>query len=145
MPPNPDLPTIPILLIDGNHADRTFFADQLKRRSSDYAILEATTGEEGLTLYRSHRIDCVVVTVELPDQSGFKVLVDLVPMASRPNVAVVMLTNQLQRGLGELARQNGAYACFVKHFMSGEDLDRAIQRAMTFVDQIPKEDRYRPR
>src|SRR4051812_44691544 len=59
-------------------------------------------------------------------------------MASRPNVAVVMLTNRLQRGLGEVARQNGAYACFVKQFMSGEDLDRAIQRAMAFVEQSPR-------
>src|SRR4029078_12704137 len=90
------------------------------------------------------RIDCVVVAFELPDQSGCTVLADLVPLASRPNVAVVMLTNRLHRGLGELARRNGAYACFIKQFMSGDDLDRAIQRAMTFVGLMPKEDRYRP-
>jgi CheY-like chemotaxis protein len=141
MPPNSEVPTTSVLLIDGNDTDRKYFADQLKDRSPDYKILEATDGEEGLTLYRSRRIDCVVVALELPDQSGLKVLVDLVPMASRPNVAVVMLTNRLQRGLGEIARQNGAYACFVKQFMSGEDLDRAIQRAMAFVEQMPKEDR----
>jgi CheY-like chemotaxis protein len=145
MPPNSEVPTTSVLLIDGNDTDRKYFADQLKGRSPDYKILEATDGEEGLTLYRSRRIDCVVVALELPDQSGLKVLVDLVPMASRPHVAVVMLTNRLQRGLGEIARQNGAYACFVKQFMSGEDLDRAIQRAMAFVGQMPKEDRpYRP-
>ena len=85
-----------------------------------------------------------MVALELPDQSGLRVLVDLVPLASRPNVAVVMLTNRLQRGLGELARQNGAYACFVKQYMSGEDLDRAIQRAMAFVGNMPKEERDRP-
>jgi len=144
MPSNADLPTTSVLLIDGNDTDRRYFADQLKNRSRDYKILEATDGESGLLLYRSRRIDCVVVALELPDQSGLKVLVDLVPMASRPNVAVVMLTNRLQRGLGEIARQNGAYACFVKQFMSGEDLDRAIHRAMAFVGQMPKEDRYRP-
>src|SRR5438067_978082 len=119
MPPNSEVPTTSVLLIDGNDTDRKYFADQLKDRSPDYKILEATDGEEGLILYRSRQIDCVVVALELPDQSGLKVLVDLVPMASRPNVAVVMLTNRLQRGLGEIARQNGAYACFVKQFMSG--------------------------
>jgi CheY-like chemotaxis protein len=141
MPPNSEVPTTSVLLIDGNDTDRKYFVDQLKGRSPDYKIFEATDGEEGLTLYRSRPIDCVVVALELPDQSGLKVLVDLVPMASKPNVAVVMLTNRLQRGLGEIARQNGAYACFVKQFMSGEDLDRAIQRAMAFVGQMPKEDR----
>jgi DNA-binding NarL/FixJ family response regulator len=141
MPPNSEVPPTSLLLIDGNDTDRNYFAKQLKGRSPDYEILEATDGESGLLLYRSRRIDCVVVALELPDQSGLKVLVDLVPIASRPNVAVVILTNRLQRGLGEIARQNGAYACFVKQFMSGEDLDRAIQRAMAFVGQMPKEDR----
>jgi len=144
MPPNPDLLTTSVLLIDGSDADRKYFADQLKGRSPDYKILEATNGEDGLILYRYRRIDCVVVALELPDQSGLKVLVDLVPIASRPNVAVIVLTNRLQRGLREIALQNGAYACFVKQFMSGDDLDRAIQRAIAFVGRMPKEDRYGP-
>jgi len=133
--------TTSVLLIDGNEADRKYFADQLKGRSPEYKILEATDGEAGLTLYRSRRIDCVVLALELANQSGYKVLVDLVPIASRPKIAVIMLTNRLQRGLREIARQNGAYACFVKQFMSGDDLDRAIQRAIAFVGQMPKEDR----
>ena|SRR5207249_1586237 len=145
MPPNRERPTTSILLIDGNDTDRRYFAYQLKGRSPEYEVLEAADGEAGLALYRSRRIDCVVVALELPDQSaGFKVLVDLVPIASRPNVAVILLTNRLQRGLREIARQNGAYACFMKQFMSKEDLDRAIRRAIAFVVRLPKEDRYRP-
>jgi len=144
MPPNRERPTTSILLIDGNDTDRRYFAYQLKGRSPEYEVLEAADGEAGLALYRSRRIDCVVVALELPDQSGFKVLVDLVPIASRLNLAVIMLTNRLQRELREIARQNGAYACFVKRFMSGDDLDRAIQRAIAFVGRLPKEDRYRP-
>jgi DNA-binding NarL/FixJ family response regulator len=144
MPPNPDLATTSILLIDGNATDRYAYAAALKRCSPDYHIIEATDGEAGLNLYRSRRVDCVVLALELPDMSGFKVLVDLVPIASRPNLAVIMLTNRLQRGLREIALQNGAYTCFVKQYMSGEDLDRAIPRAMAFVGQMPKEDRYRP-
>jgi DNA-binding NarL/FixJ family response regulator len=137
-----DLPATSVLLIDGNATDRKHFADQLKRRFQGYQILEATDREDGLAICRSRRIDCVVVTIELPDESGFKVLVDLIPIASRPNLAVVMLTNRLQRGLHEIAWQNGAYSCFVKRFMSAEDLDRAIQRAMAFVGPIPKEERH---
>ena len=69
MPPNPDLPATSVLLIDGNHTERKFFADQLKDRSPDYKILEATNGEEGLILYRSRRIDCVVISFPVePDR-----------------------------------------------------------------------------
>lgn len=35
-------------------------------------------------------------------------------------------------------------ACFVKQHTTGEDLDKAIQRAVAFVGQMPKEYRYRP-
>jgi DNA-binding NarL/FixJ family response regulator len=86
----------------------------------------------------------VVLELSLPDQSGFQTLVELVPIASRPHVAVVILTQMTHRGVWELAKQNGGYACLAKKFTSGGDLDNAIQGAMAFVGQLPKEDRYRP-
>ena len=144
MPQKPEIPTTSVLLIDGNHTDRIGFATHLKNCSPDGTILEAMDGQSGLNLYRSRRMDCVVLALELTDRSGFEVLVDLVPIASKPSIAVVVLTNRIQRGLHEIARQNGAYACFVKQFTTGNDLERAILRAMAFVGQMPKEDRYRP-
>jgi DNA-binding NarL/FixJ family response regulator len=141
----PYTPTTSVLLIDANDTDRIRFAAHLKNCSPDYTTFEAIDGRTGLNLYRSRRIDCVVLALELPDQSGFKVLVDLVPIASRPHVAVVALTDRTSpRGLHEVAMQNGAYACFVRQFTSGDDLERAILRSMAFVGQMPKEDRYRP-
>jgi len=144
MPPNAGLPSTSILFIDTNKDDRTYFTEGLKRRSPDYRILEAPDGGSGLELYRSERVDCVVLAIELSDCSGFRVLVDLVPIASRPNVAVLMLTKNTQRRLHQLALQNGAYDCFVKSFTTVDDLERAIQRAMSFIGRIPKEERYRP-
>ena len=141
---NADLPRTTVLFIDANDADRTVFVEELKRRSPDYRILEATDGESGLALYWSQRVDCVVLAVELPDCSGFRILVDLVPIARRPRIAVLMLTSNAQRGLHKIAMQNGAYACFIKAFTSGEDLDRAIQRAIACVGRLPKEDLHGP-
>ena len=69
----------------------------------------------------------------------------LIPRASRPRIAVVVLTQLSHPGLWELTKQNGAYVCFVKRLTTGEDLDRAIWRAMGYVGWMPKEDRYRPR
>ena len=137
-------PITSVLFIDANDTDRAFLIEGLTQRHPDYLIREATDGESGLTLYRAQRIDCVILALELPDSSGFKVLVDLVSIASRPNVPVIMLTNNTQRGLRQIAMQNGAYACFVKPFTSGENLNRAIQRAVAFVGRLPKEDRHRP-
>ena len=80
----------------------------------------------------------------IADCSGLEVLVDLIPIAKRPRIAVLMLTNNAQRGLHQIAIQNGAYACFVKRFTSGEDLDRAVQRAIAYVGRMPKEDLHGP-
>lgn len=144
MPPTPELPITSVLLIDGNANERANFAQELKRCSSNYEIVEASDAQSGLDLYRSRRIDCVVLELPLPDQSGFKTLVELVPVARRPHVAVVVLTLLTHPGVWRLARGNGAYACLVQEFTSGQDLDQAIQRAVTFDGQLPKEDRYRP-
>ena len=135
--------TASVLLIDGSKNQRAYWAAQLKRCSPDYQIIEAGDGQSGLELYRSRWIDCVVLELGLPDQSGFQTLVELVPIASRPQVAVIVLTHMPDRGISELATQHGAYACFVKRHTMGEDLDKAIKRAIAFVGQMPKEDRYR--
>ena len=130
-----------VLLIDGFDSDRRSFADQLNRCSRDYHILEAADGQSGLNAYRSRRIDCVVLEIDLPDRSGFEVLMTLVPQASKPRIAVIVLTKRMHRGLCELATRIGAYVYLVKQHTTGEDLDRAIQRAIAFVGQMPREDR----
>jgi len=85
-----------------------------------------------------------VLELSLPNQSGFQTLVDLVPIASRGQVAVVVLTLMTYPGVWELAKQNGAYTCLAKKFTSGEDLERAYQRVVSLVGLLPKEDRFRP-
>jgi DNA-binding NarL/FixJ family response regulator len=143
MPQGPDIPPLAVLLIDSSKKQRTFWADQLKSCSSEYEILEAADGQSGLDLCRSRHIDCVVLELSLPDQSGFSTLVELVPAATRPQIAVVVLTLITHRGVWDLAKQSGAYTCLHKDPTKGEDLDKAIQRAVAFVGQMPKEERDR--
>jgi DNA-binding NarL/FixJ family response regulator len=128
--------TTSVLFIDGSKNQRTYWADQLKRCSGDYVIVEASDVQSGLDLFRSRRIDCVVTELALTDKTGLDVLEDLVPVANRPQVAVIVLTRIEHRSLWDLAKEHGAYTCFNKQHTSGEDLDRAIQRAVTFVGQM---------
>ena len=143
MLPSPDLSTTRVLFIDGNDADRSFYVSGLQRCSPDYQIIQAADGQSGLAIHRAQRVDCIVLELDLPDLSGFEVLADVVPLARRPDIAVIVLTRLTHRGLWDLAKKNGAYACFYKPHTFSEDLDRAINRAIAFVGQMPKEDRHR--
>ncbi|OAI49874.1 hypothetical protein AYO43_00415 [Nitrospira sp. SCGC AG-212-E16] len=100
MSPNLEPLTTSVLLIDGFSADRTYFANQLKHCSFDYQIIGATDGHSGLELYRSRRVDCVVLELTLPDRSGFEVLENLVSSVDRPQVAVIALTHLIHYGVG---------------------------------------------
>ena len=145
MSPTPTPWATTVLLIDPNDSDRTFYAQGLMQCSADYLILEAVDGQSGLDLYRqSQRVNCVVLELALPDRSGLTVLLDLIPIPRRPNVAVIVLTKVGHEGRWNLARQAGAYACFLKDHTSIDDLDRDIQRAIAFVGLMPKEERHRP-
>jgi DNA-binding NarL/FixJ family response regulator len=135
------LPTS-VLFIDANEADRTHFIEGMKLCSPDYVIHEATNVGAGLELYQSQRIDCVVLELDLPGRSGFEVLINLIPLAHRPQVAVVVLTRLTHRGIWELAESNGAVAGLFKPHTSPEDLHHAIQCAIAQVGTLRKEDRH---
>jgi len=143
MSPSLERPTTSVLLIDGNDTERRFYADQLRLCSHGYLIAEAADGLSGLIHYQSRWFDCVVLELELPDRSGFEVLIELVPLASKPNVAVIVLTKIAHRELLELAKDNGAHVCLVKKLTSVDDLDKAILRAVACVDLMAKEERHR--
>jgi len=136
MRPNVELPRTSILLVDGSKNHREHWADQLKCCSPAYEILEAADGQSALDIYRSRPVDCVVLELSLPDQSGFETLVELVPVASRPQVPVIVLTLITHRGVWDLAKQQGAQACFHKPSTTAEDLNLAIQGAVARVRRV---------
>lgn len=122
-----------VLFIDDNVEDLMFWCGALKNHSShNYTVLDAPSGEAGLALCRSQRIDCVVLDLDMPE-SGFYVLFDLIRDRTRPQIAVVILTHLPQPYLLEMARHNGAQACLVKKATSAQDLENAIRNAVAVV------------
>lgn len=128
-----------ILLIDGDEQDRAYWANRLTVCSPEYQVHEAASGREGLELYRAQYFDCIVLDLVLPDTSGFKLLVDLILHVDRPTVPIVVLTKLRWQSFHELAMRNGAQAALAKDRVSGDDLDRAIRKAVAVVGLLRKE------
>jgi CheY-like chemotaxis protein len=122
-----------VLIIDGTEKTRKAAAHQLRTSSPRYDILEAQNGQEGLQLYETKEVDCVVLDEELPDMLGFRVLVKLVSRGRQPKAAVVVLTKQHLPITGQLLKNYGAQACLVKDRISGEELNKAVQQAIAAV------------
>jgi CheY-like chemotaxis protein len=144
MPPNAEPATTSVLFVDANDADRTYFIEGLKLCSPDYVIFEATSAGSGLALYRSQQIDCVVLELDLPGRAGFEVLLNLIPLPHRPQLAVIALTRLAHREVWEIVQKNGASGYLFKPHASPKDLHHAIQRAIAQVGILPKGDRDRP-
>lgn len=122
-----------VLIIDGHDNERRFYARRLTDCSPQHTVVEAGDGRSGLDIYRSSRIDCVVLDLDLTDISPFEVLGSLVPPARKPEVAVIVLTNRHNPTLFERARREGATSCLVKSVTSGYLLSQVIQKAVHVV------------
>jgi DNA-binding NarL/FixJ family response regulator len=124
-----------VLIIDDNEQDLKYWSDSLKRSSSSYTVLESSSAAAGLELCRSRAVDCVVLDLDMPE-SGFHVLLELIPDRHRPQVAVVVLTHLPHPNLFEMAKHNGAQACLLKQNISVHDLEQAIQQGMAAVKAL---------
>jgi CheY-like chemotaxis protein len=117
-------------MIDDNPEDLESWSKGLAESSSQYSILKAETVKEGLNLCQYHKVDCVVLDLDMDDSSGFEVLLSLIPDPKHPEIAVVVLTHLKNPTLHETVLHHGAQACLVKQRTSPELLDQAIKTAI---------------
>jgi CheY-like chemotaxis protein len=131
---SPSQSTVPstVLIIDDNEEDLKYWSDSLRQAASHFTVLESSNATDGLELCRSRSVDCVVLDLDMPE-SGFHVLLELIPERQRPKVAVVVLTHLPHPNLFEMAKHNGAQACLLKQSTSPQDLEQAIQQALNAV------------
>ena len=135
--------TTSVLFIDANDKDRYHYGEHLKIFLPDYCIFESATGHAGLEFFNhTFHTDCVVLEIDLPDMSGYKVLIELVPAASSPTVPVIVLTRLENPMLLELALKNGASAAFFKTTTPPSVLDMAIRTAVSKIPKPVKEATY---
>ena len=119
-----------VLLIDDNEEDLKYWSDIVRNSASNYTVLKAKDGRAGLAICRDQRVDCVLLDLDMPE-SGFQTLVKLIPHSQHPEIAVVILTHLVHPFLSDVASVMGAQAWLVKKYTSAEELDAAIQQAVT--------------
>jgi DNA-binding NarL/FixJ family response regulator len=125
---------IRVLLIEDHFLARMALHSVLSGHAQISVIGEASDGELGLTMYREHRPDVVVLDLRLPRLSGFEVIIQL--RKEFPTARIVILSNY--QGSEDIYRavRSGAMAYLTKD-ASGEELLTAIQSVHRGLRYLP--------
>ncbi len=112
-----------VLLIDNIDVDRRRIEQLLH---THFDVLEATTGQQGLAMYRAALPDCVFLGHRLPDIDGLKLLDVLV----RERATVVLLTGPGVEDIALDAMRRGAQDCLSKTVLNEAMLERIVRYAI---------------
>jgi len=123
-----------ILIIDDEAQIRKLL--EITLYSHDYAVTEAATGKEGLTMAANHPPELIILDLGLPDIHGHEVLRQLREWYSNP---VIILSVQDHEEDIVKALDNGANDYLCKPFRTGELLARirSAIRGATSRDSAP--------
>jgi DNA-binding NarL/FixJ family response regulator len=96
-------------------------------------VLTTDSVQSALDVCRCEKVACVVLDLDMNHESGFEILIDLVPDRQHCEIAIVVLTRLTSTTLHQIALEYGAYAVLVKHRTSPQLLNKAIQTAISSV------------
>jgi signal transduction histidine kinase len=121
-----------ILLLDDNAADRLLYRRFLTQRPGSERIEfeEASSGEEGLALFKTWRPDCVLLDYHLPDTDGLLLLASFQALCPPETLCVVMVTGLGSETLAVQALGTGALDYLVKQQFDRHTLYKTVFHAI---------------
>ncbi len=119
---------ISILLIEDNPADANLIRLYLGESSQKIDVFQCETFFEGMETIRKKDIDIVLLSLELPDCSGFRTLTRYMENAAQ--LPVVVLTGINNEIIGNQSVKAGAQDYLVKGQFDARTLSRAIRYAI---------------
>ncbi|QJX46621.1 response regulator [Hymenobacter taeanensis] len=121
-----------ILLIDDNEQDRMLYKRYLGKQSGHerFEITEASSGAEGVAMFRAQQPDCVLLDHNLLDTDGLTLLNDLKRLTPPDTLCVVMITGGGSESLAVRALNTGALDYLVKQQFDQELLYKTVVHAI---------------
>ncbi len=125
-----------VLIADAAPERRAALRDALSRDPATcYVVVEAESGLRALELCRARKPDCLILDHDLPGLSGLDVLKQLAVEEGSPACATVVLVGAGDAQLAVEAMKSGAHDCLEKDRAGGEELRRAVSRAIERGEQ----------
>ncbi len=103
-----------ILVIEDQEDNRRIVRDLLT--SAGYDMIEAVTGEEGVTLAEAHRPDLILMDIQLPGLDGYEATRRIKANAALRQIPIIAVTSYALSGDDAKAREAGCDAYVTKPF-----------------------------
>ncbi|HXJ18589.1 MAG TPA: hybrid sensor histidine kinase/response regulator [Polyangia bacterium] len=129
-----------ILIIDDDDAERGQVAKRLQE--SGYAVSSVASGDDGLRLMRESAFDAVVLDLVMPGLSGLEVLRAARADSRLAHLPFVVLSAMYMTRTERDVLGPGVASVVRKGEVSGDELLRAVERALAHFETIPAGDRH---
>ena len=86
---SPSSATVRVMLVDDSLTVRTVFSRMIERESDMTIVASASTAERGLEELASHRVDVVLLDLEMPGMGGIEALPKILKASPRTKVLVI--------------------------------------------------------
>ncbi len=103
-----------ILIVEDQEDNRKILRDLLT--SAGFALLEATTGEEGVRLAESERPDLILMDIQLPGMDGYEATRRIKANPALQSIPIIAVTSYALSGDDVKARQAGCDGYVTKPF-----------------------------
>jgi two-component system cell cycle response regulator DivK len=109
-----------ILVIEDHEENRRILRDLLT--SAGYEMIEAVTGEEGVTLAETQRPDLILMDIQLPGLDGYEATRRIKGNPALRRIPIIAVTSYALSGDDVKAREAGCDAYVAKPFSPREML-----------------------
>jgi len=103
-----------ILIVEDHETNRRILRDLLT--SAGYELIEAATGEEGVTLAETHRPDLILMDIQLPGLDGYEATRRIKENPALRQIPIIAVTSYALSGDEEKALVAGCVAYLSKPF-----------------------------
>jgi len=107
-----------ILVIEDHEENRQILRDLLT--SAGYGIIEAVTGEEGVTLAQTQRPDLILMDIQLPGLDGYEATRRIKAQPALSQIPIIAVTSYALSGDDRRALEAGCDAYVAKPFSPRE-------------------------
>jgi two-component system cell cycle response regulator DivK len=103
-----------ILIVEDHETNRRILRDLLT--SGGYELIEAVTGEEGVTLAEAHRPDLILMDIQLPGLDGYEATRRIKENPALRHIPIIAVTSYALSGDEDKALEAGCSAYVSKPF-----------------------------